>query len=258
MASLAVKAEIDTLPLYDRMGPAGQKKLVFDVVQALRNTLLKAQEAVNLRVSQKFTIRQRAFLIGDGGARKGGQAAIIKPFPNVGQSRIYGEIAVGHPKGGTGPLLIARFEDGGEREPFKGVGAAAVPVIGGPARPSFGQSVEKAFRFSQLNLREVSVGAREARLQGREAPHPAGARVFHGRYRTFELSKTVRQPHGAVFQRIGPGPADLRLVYVFRSGEHLDRRLEFVSTVQQAIHRWFPEYLQQQALLAIAHSRSFA
>jgi len=220
----------------------GETKARYAIVNALNGTIKAVQRAEKEDVTARFTVRKRDFLLR--------QAAVIKGatggsgFANVAGGRFEARVAVGQkPR-----LLLGQFEVGGPRQPFKGR-RAAVPLIGGPARPSFRAEVPGSFTYRALRLRRVRAG-RSGAAQGR----PSGKPRLRGLQRTFVLEATARQPQGGVFQRTGSGRGDVRLVYPFVAGEQLPRRLRFLPIARRVAAREMPVRLRAEIRASFRHA----
>lgn len=197
----------------------GQKKLAYATANAINETAKAAQTAVRAEVQQQYTVRRPQFLLR--------QAAIIRPFANARQGRPFAEISVGEkPR-----LLLSTLELGGERKPAKG-NRVAVPVTGGPARPTFGAQVPLPLTFKGMKLRKVR--------QPKKAQKSA---TFKGQSGTFVLPSTQALPEGGVFQRQGQ---DVRLVYAFKQPMRLKPSLGFRRTVTQVAETMLEEAFERQ------------
>jgi hypothetical protein len=237
-----------TLALLDH----GAKRMAFAVVNALNQTAKEIQAGEREHVAESFQVRKPDFVLR--------QAAVIKAaaggsgFASVGAGRFEARISVGEkPR-----LFLSGFEAGDERVPFKGKNVA-VPVTGGPARPSFGSSVQEAFTFRSLNLRPVGPrgqGKRRRRMDVRIDPHvtSTGKVQWKGGQRTFLLTETAQAPKGGVFQRVGPGRGDIRMVYSFKPAFRLARRLRFVETGERIADRTFQLNLLKQVEATLAYN----
>lgn len=207
----------------------GEKRLAFAVVNAINDTAKLIQKAERERVEERFTLRKPDFVLR--------QAAVIKPFASVGQGRAHAEISVGQkPR-----LLLSQYEVGGERKPFKGK-SVAVPVIGGPARPSFEQPVPEALQFRRLRFRLRPAGATKRRVRKSQEGQ---ARVRYGEQGTYLV------PGVGVFQR-PQGAEGSRLIYAFVQGEELPRKLDFVETASGVADRWFRRFLEAEVTQTLA------
>lgn len=254
----------------------GGKRVAFAVVNALNGTIKAAQKGEQENVERKFIVRKQEFV------RR--QSAVIKlegkgsGFASVGKGRFEARMQVGEKK----RFLLSGFERGGsrrtalERTGFVPKGkSAAVPVTGGPARPSKSSSVPDAFTF--VGLRFIKSRGGKGRMVAdvaggklkspRKASKRGSADVaftksgeqWKGSHRTFILKETARLPQGGVFQRVGPGRDDIRLVYSFQQHEHLTAQLEFIQTAERIARPEFPKRLRAEidSALRYAASRTF-
>lgn len=242
----------------------GNKRIAFAVVNALNKTIRDVQVAEQVGVAREFTVRRKEFV-------KRQSAVISKKaggFANVKSGRFEAQVQVGEkPR-----LLLGAFEAGGDRRAaMVASGAtpkgkrAAVPVVGGPARPSFADTVPTSFEFRALSIRKATkrggLSKRRSKANVRFAAHTtSGGEVqFKGKQRTFVLTSTARAPEGGVFQRVGPGKGDIRMVYSFKANEKLDKRLNFVARARKVALDKFAAHLRAEirSSLAFAASRVF-
>jgi hypothetical protein len=252
-ATAAVHLDYDDSELLQRMRN-GEKKTVYVVVNGINNTLLRAQSAIQAHVRQSMMVRKPEFVLR--------QAAYISPssFASVPRGQLWGEVAVGQKE----RLLLAEFEEGGQREPFKGKNMA-VAVVGQAARPAWSASVRPDFTFTSLSIVRVRAGKVERTKKGRarrERVRGLGFRAhisrtglvqFKGARRTFILTHTKQAPLGGVFQRVGPKEDDIRMIYSFRPAAHLDARLKFVPTAMEIANQWLAEEIQRGIVDALQH-----
>jgi hypothetical protein len=217
---MTINLQIDSAQLVLRL-QNGQRRLAYAVVNAINNTAKRIQEAERRRVEEEFTVRKKEFI------RR--QAAIIKPFASVKQSRAFAEIAVGQkPR-----LLLSAFERGAERKPFTPAArSVAEPVVGGPARPRFAQTVTPELRVGKLRFDRTKTGRRRAAVT---------------------RTKTYLVPKVGIFQRIGK--ATTRAVYLFTRGKKLAPRLHFVETAEKEANKWFREEMEREVVNAISRAR---
>jgi hypothetical protein len=217
---MKIDLQIDSAPLVLRLRN-GERRLAYAVVNAINNTAKRIQDAERRRVDDEFTVRKKEFI------RR--EAAVIKPFANVRQSRAFAEIAVGQkPR-----LLLSAFERGFEREPFTpGATKIAEPVVGGPARSRFTAPVTPELRMSRLHFDRTKRGKRRA-----------------GVTRT----KTYLVPTIGIFRRIAKDAT--RAVYLFTRGKRIKPRLHFVETAEREAQKWFGEEMERGVIEAIAHAR---
>jgi len=218
--SLTINAEFDTKQLVSRMRN-GHKRLAYAAVNALNNTAKLIQREVREHVESVFTLRKREFVLR--------QAAVIKPFASVKQGRAFVEISIGDkPR-----LLLSVFERGGTRKPVTpGASMVAEPVVGGPARPTFEQSVDPQFYMRRLRF----------------------DRTKSGKFRKgVTETSTFLIPEVGIFQRVaGEG---IRPVYYFTRGRKLDARLEFVPIARRIADKWLGEFFEREVVKAIAHDK---
>jgi hypothetical protein len=217
---MRIDLQIDSTALVLRL-QNGERRLAYAVVNAINNTAKRIQDAERRRVEQVFTVRKKDFM------RR--EAAVIKPFANVREARPYAEIAVGQkPR-----LLLSAFERGFEREPFTpGAQRVAEPVIGGPARPEFGDPVTPELRMGKLRFDRTKRGRRRAGVTS---------------------TKTYLIPQVGIFQRVSKEAT--RIVYFFSRGKKVKPRLEFVITAEKEGKKWFAEEMEREVLNAIARAR---
>lgn len=229
-----IDLNVDPALLLERMRN-GEKRLAYAVVNAINNTARAVQVAEVASAQHAFkAIRKPEFLLGREG--RGGQIAIIKPFASVGRGVPYAEISIGQkPR-----LLLPLFEEGGARPAFKGR-SVAVPVIGGPARPSFEQPVPASMRFTALRLRLTP--RREGAKRRKKKGDAEQAQVRYG------LQDTYQVPGVGVFQR-KPGEG-ARIVYAFVEHEQVGRRLSWMDVARRTAATLFPVELKEQIELTL-------
>ena len=264
---MRVNLKIDSVALFARIRN-GSRRLKYGVVNAINATLLDAQRDMWDRERRVFTIRKPIFFFGTPG-RPGGVGARIKPFASVGQARAYGEIAA-EPStlNSKRRTLLPEFEAGGRRSPVTpGARTIAIPLLGRPARPALNRGVPPQYTFAGLRFKAYRPGRRKAVRRrttrsgfeslhgefGRRLDATGTGRVqWKGRERTFILKHSARAPEGGVFQRIGPGREDVRLVYKFQSTVRLDARLGFERTVRQTADLRFRQHMEEETVNALA------
>jgi len=232
-----IKFDID-FSLLDKRAKGFEKNLAFSVAQALNETAKAIQTKIRNNIKARFKLRKTDFVL---------KRIKISTFANVKQQRPYAVIEVDQKQ----RLLLGKFEEGGEREPFVGK-HVAVPVTGQAARPSWDQSVNarkygfRALNFQQKDMREVNSKANAKRKKNRANSKPY--MVWLGRQRTFILNKTRSSPFGGVFQRIGPKHDDIRMIYSFRGAVRLKRVLGFVETARAEYEKDFREEFYRRFL----------
>jgi hypothetical protein len=233
----------------------GGKRMAFAVVNALNQTAKEIQTGEREHAASAFTLRKRDFVLREAAVIRA--AAGGSGFASVGAGRFEARISVGQkPR-----LLLSGFEEGAERRPFKGKNVAA-PVTGGPARPSFSAGVSDAFTFRNLGLRRVKSNGQSKRkrrttVRIEQSITKQGKVQWKGAHRTFLLTETGRAPQGGVFQRVGPGRDDIRMVYSFRPPFRLDRRLHFLDTGTRIADQRFQRNLLAEVNAALAYNLGF-
>jgi len=224
----------------------GSKRMAYAVANAMNATAKEIQKAERARVRQEFTVRKEDFLMRQAAVIRGEQGG--SGFASVGKARFEVRIAVGQ----KDRLFLSGFEAGDERRPRKGKNVA-VPVTGGPARPTFGTSVEStAFTFGRLGLRRA--GSRGRKRSGAASLPVGGKPQWKGANRTFQIGQTAKMPKGGIFQRIGPGRDDIRVVYSFQPPKRLERRLRFIQTGRQVAATFWPIALKREVDSALAYN----
>ena len=179
------------------------KRLAFNTAQALNETAKEIQTAERVNLDRKFTVRKAGFLY---------RLIKITAFASPRKGRPFAEVAIDPTKK---RVLLGIFERGGERPPAKGK-SVAVPLTGGPARPSFSQPVPETFTFRALRLKRKRGKRGQAQIKGQQ--------------RTFVI------PGAGVFQRVKD---TVRAVYLFIRRPRLERKLDFEGVARRVFHREF-------------------
>lgn len=203
---MRVDVKFDTRALKVRTAREA-KRLAFNTAQAINETLKEIQVEERINLERKFTLRKTTFIH---------RLVKILRFASARKGVAFGEIGIDPKKK---RVLLGLFEKGGTRPAFKGK-RVAVPITGGPARPTFRESIRPAFRFTALRLR------RPRKRRG------AGASRRLGQQQTFQI------PRVGVFQRIGE---KVRPVYLFIRGPQLDKGLNFIRIARRVINREWPK-----------------
>lgn len=216
---MKIEVNIDASGLLRRL-PKYPKRLAYATVNAINQTLRLIQKEERGRVEAEFTVRKKEFILRS--------VAKIKPFASVPQTRPYGEVAVDEkPR-----LLLSKFERGGTRKPSPGSTYIAAPVVGGPARPTFGSTVPTELRMKRLNFERTKTG------KARKAVREAGVYLI---------------PDVGIFKRTGPQTSEP--VYFFFRSQVLAPRLRFLVTAKKVTDKWFREFFQREVVKAVSHSR---
>jgi hypothetical protein len=232
---MKIDIKIDT-SLLDQNAKRYTKNLAFSTAQAINDAAREGQNRIRANMRDKFHIRQPQVM---------DRAIKIFAFANARSNRPFAEIGVDNkPR-----LLLSIFEEGGARLPYVGK-HVAVPITGQAARPGISDSVREQFTFQALNFRRSKTVATQhgksvlaaRRAEGnRKRRLSGGDLIWRGDQRTFILPATRRAPLGGVFQRVGPGKDDIRLIYSFKANVRLRAALDFVSTTEQAFNDVFTE-----------------
>jgi hypothetical protein len=260
-----IDLKIDSTQLILRL-ENGQRKLAYAVVNAINATSVRIQKAEFEEIAEAFEIRKPDFFFGKAGKVGGAAAKLHKA--SVGRGRPFAEIAIEapDPRGRiSGRLLLPIFERGGERTPsHPAASRIAVPVTGGPARPSFGQSIQPAFTWAGMRLTAHRGGKRLKRPSKRDltvfgtsgradVPFDNTGVQWKGKNRLFIAVN--EEGKGGVFQRTGPGRAGIRWVYIFQRPMQLKKRISWVQTAEQIAAQWFGEEMERETINAIARAR---
>jgi len=235
---MQINVTLDTSAL-DKLAKRYDKNLAYSTAQALNATVLEAQKRIRAHMRQVFHVRRADFI---------DRSIKVFAFASVGQDRVYAEIGIDQkPR-----LLLSVYETGGQRVPFKGK-SMAVPLTGGVARPSASASVNPSYTFQALHFQRGPITQQGRRILAARSAKGIRKQKLAGHYyvwkganRTFILPATKRAPYGGVFQRVGPGRDDLRLIYSFRRAMQLRKVLEFVDITQQAYNDVFREVFFQK------------
>jgi hypothetical protein len=248
---MRLKAEWDNKNVLLRLRN-GQKRMAYAVVNALNKTARDIQQAEFANVRRKFSVRVPNFFFGTE-ARPGGVAAKVT-FANVRRGVFAAEVATGKAAlGGKRRVILPQFEEGGTVGPTQGRGLKAVPLTGpGRARPEMAAKIDKKFTFSAMNL-AAFVRGKKVKRPGRRrstergfgtsgSPVPTFAlegAQWKGRNNTFMVKHTRKLEHGGVFQRIGSGRGDVRMIWKFQPNVRIDKRLGFFSEARLTWHRMY-------------------
>ncbi len=262
---MMIDLRMDVQRLVQRLGLT-EKQLGYVAVNALNATAQRVVDAEREHLRAAFILRKAEFMLR--------QVAILKKA-SARDARPYAEIRVGTKldthKGGE--LLLASFEAGGARVPFTpGAKSVAVPLTGRPARPSISGPINPAYSFAGMHLVAYFRGKRlTKKRRGRKVvdvglfgeygrvslptPEASSSSIqWRGKNRTFLLPSTRKEPFGGVFQRIGTGRGDIREIWAFRRGLHLDDRLHFVDIAARIADEWLAEDMEHQVVDSVAHN----
>jgi len=129
-----------------------------------------------------------------------------------------------------GKLLLAMFEEGGEKMPELG-SELAVPITGGAARPSFSQTVRPSLLYKALHMRKSVTSAGKIQYKGdRRTFIIAGVGIFQ---RVSNKKRGARNRAGSS-QKSGAV-----LLYKFKPGVALRAQMHFVRTARELVAKRF-------------------
>lgn len=228
---MKIDAQIETGKV-EEMTLRMQKRLVYNTVQALNKTALAAQAAIRADMEKNFFLRStpkhnKQWLL----------QRIKVNFAGVKKGQLFAEVFIDS----KDRLLLTKFETGDTREPFVGKNVArpfsATAREGGTEQGA----VKQELTFAALKFKpvEVTPGGKRRPSKGRPY-HPQYDTVqFKGLQRTFILKHTEKAFLGGVYQRIGPGKDDVRLVYSFAQAYQLKRLLHFFAQAEKTFRDKF-------------------
>lgn len=242
-------------------------RLRWAVVLGTNAAIKEVQQAEYADMRKHFIVRKPEFFFGTPGM-PGGAAGRVTMWASISQAVLYAELSVrASTFSGTRRLLLADYEEGGPREPFVGK-SVAVPMLGRPARPNIAREVPPQFTFAGLAFRPY----RGTHLVRRKKTSTWSGGIFgefgrldlsrtsdyqwKGRERTFILMHSAREPFGGVFQRIGPGRGDIRLIYAFVRGMQLKKRLYFYEIARATAQPAFKKAMRREIDKAFQHGAS--
>lgn len=195
------------------------KRLAYGTAQALNEAAKAVQEAERVGLDKAgFHIRNAQFMY---------RLIKVMVFASATQDRPFAEVGIDN----KARVLLSVFEDGGVKDPAVGKNVA-VPITGEPARPSMDDPVQSEYTFKALNFKRQNLTQAGQHANAVRKSHGVRGRltadyyVWEGEQRTFIL------PNAGVFQRIGPGKDDIRLLYSFQKHPRLKKMLHFVDTAR--------------------------
>jgi hypothetical protein len=224
---MKIDINIDTRNLKARV-PKEVKRLAYGTAAAINETVKAVQSAERVALDQKFKIRQAGFMY---------RLIKINQFASTSKGIPFAEVGIDNTKA---RVLLSIFQGGGEKQPAKGKNVA-VPVTGEAARPSFSDAVASgytftALQFKKLNLTQAGHAAASAkRRYGVKGKLTGDYYIWGGKNRTFILPHTKQAPDGGVFQRVGPGRDDIRLIYSFKKAPRLAPVFDFIERARKVI-----------------------
>lgn len=202
-----------------------QKNLAFSAVQAINDVSADIRSEGRKQISvltRKIRIKKGEYLpsafekAGGEDLTKGEANYLKRRFrilvrANVGRGRAYSVTGWRNPAG----MTVGNFEEASK--------------LAGDQPLYLSQVGRKFVQIKELNLRTVQV-------QPRNYPQ---SKQLKGNQRSFGLFQTKTFPKGAIFQRIGPGAGDIRLLlsYAALQRERLIQRLMDLPKLAERIYR---------------------
>ena len=200
---------------------------------AIADTLKSAQVTQRRAMTTQFTIRRAQFR---------DLSVKITEFPRA--DRLTGELAIRSPGAADRSNIFGKFEAGGTKRPRSGT-FIAVPIVGGPAKPTARSIVKPQWKPSAL--------------LGAGVTTPTGGRAFlrgtrgGGKVLLIEDAVGGRTKSGRL-RRAKPGqpamigPRPLRAVFLFVKQAPIPAELDFVRTVTREIRTsWQPNFARRWA-----------
>jgi len=145
-----------------------------------------------------------------------------------------------------GELLLTLFEDGGEKTPQLG-SELAIPLTGGPARPSFAQTVRPSLLYKALNIQKYTTALGKIQYKGdRRTFIIPGVGVFQ------RGSNKRRGARGKGGQGSGRDGSGVTLLYSFKRGAPLRAQMHFIRTARALVAArfgviWREEFVKELA-----------
>lgn len=216
------------------------RQLPFATANALNQTAKDVQAAIQKSIAAKFTLRQPRWLL---------QGVKIEQF--VKKSSAQFAITV---KLDASRQLLAKFEEGGEKTAGDPNRPIAIPS--GNVRPNFQLLPPRGLYPAALGLTPYRQIAGGFKLHGARHVTAHGVVQLKGKQRTFVLTKQMFGVRtGGVYQRIGPGKDDVRLLWTYVSREPIPARPFFYDAGRKAIAENWPKNFNAAWSRALATAR---
>lgn len=238
-----INVNVDT-SILDKHMKGYEKNLAYSTAQALNDSAKAIQGKMRDQLRVKFKIRKNDFMM---------RRIKIMEWASVAKDKPYAVVGVDM----KSRLLLPMFEEGGAKRAFIGK-HVGVPITGQAARQSFEQPVSKEFTFKGLGFKrktrhDIGVEAwtnrpHSSKPKKRKPGKHASDSLWVGRERTFILGSTKRAPQGGVFQRVGTGKDDIRMVYTFKSTVPIRQGLDFTKTAREVYDNTFREAFYRRFL----------
>lgn len=222
---MRLNVHIDTRNLELRL-ERERKRLAFNAALALNETVKAVQTAERVNLDRKLTLRKTGFMY---------RLIKIITFANARQNRPYAELAIDPTKQ---RVLVGKLERGGEKLPEIGK-SVGVPLTGGPARPSFQQSVRPELQIGRLRVRQHRTAAGKVQYKGAKRTFIVrGVGIFQ-RGEGQKTSRRRRRFRGLV-QR-----TSVRLLYLFRKAPKLRAMLGFFDVAHKTAAEQWPQQFRK-------------
>lgn len=240
---MQINAAVDTGNLQKRLDLTA-KNLLYGVVQAINDTAKEIQKRQRAELDKEFVLRKREFML---------RTVKIFEFASVRRTaglavadgKLYAVVGI---DGRKGKLLMPMFETGGVKLPNKGKNIA-IPITGGPARPSIQQIVSSEFTFKNLHFKRHVT--RNGAVQWKGEKHTflvPGLGVFQR-----VPSKTRRRNiAGGGFvgdkgKRLLFNSTHTIMLYDFKKRAPLKKRMNFYLLAQQTYAQYFQRSLTNRS-----------
>lgn len=204
-----------------------QKRIAYNMAESLNNTGKAAQAQIRQSMQEHFKLRSTTSR-----DRKWLLERIKLTFASVKKGVMFCELYVDK----KARLLLAAYETGEQREGFKGKNVAVANPAIAREGGNFAGAIKPELTFQALKLRPFTVTPRTR-------PDTVQYKSIEGTgagFRVFGLKSTHNNPLGGVYERVGPGPDDIRLVYSNRRAFKLHELLHFIATASQTMRDKFP------------------
>lgn len=219
------------------------KKIPYATNNALTRT---AQELVELErgeLVKEFHIRTD-FTLKRVKIMKYSKAGSLWTYVGIDQSNVKG-----------GDMLLTMFEEGGTKEPERG-SEIAVPLTGGPARPSMDQTIRPSMLYKLLHMQPhvTSGGKTQYKGDSRTFVIP-GIGIFQRTASKKRLGASMRlkrqswvTPGGSTVQET----TNTALIYSFSKGVPLRAQMHFVKTAREFVNKRFAIVWRQEFVKELA------
>lgn len=207
----------------------GEKRFAYAIVNALNNAAKTLQKRIQEDTREDLNIRKPFALR---------NLAVIKPFASVGKQIPFAEISVGQKDRLLLPELASKENE--KRTPFTpGAKRVAVPFLNGAPRSKSNAEVPRHLYFRNLRLKKV----RKARAKKMDVEKQE---VWRGQQGTYMI------PAIGVFQRVGPGEGQTKLIYAFDKDVPIPNQFNFIEIAERYGPIDLQEALQKEVIKEIA------